>query len=68
MSVSKSDKHEEYARYATCCLEMTAVAKDHDARVILREMAAEWLKLAEVFESVEALERFGGSSPKPLSH
>ncbi len=33
----KRDKHKEYARYATYCLGMTAVAKDHDARTILRE-------------------------------
>ena len=43
----KRDKHKEYARYATYCLEMTATAKDHDARTILREMAAEWLTLAD---------------------
>ena len=43
----KRDKHKEYARYATYCLEMTGMAKDHDARTILREMAAEWLKLAD---------------------
>ena len=43
----KRDKHKEYAHYATYCLEMTAMAKDHDARTILREMAAEWLTLAD---------------------
>ena len=48
MRTLKRDKHKEYARYATYCLEMTAVAKDHEARTILREMAAEWLTLADV--------------------
>jgi hypothetical protein len=43
----KRDKHKEYARYARYCLGMTSVAKDHDARTTLREMAAEWLKLAD---------------------
>lgn len=43
----KRDKHKEYARYATYCLGMTSVAKDHEARTILREMAAEWLTLAD---------------------
>jgi hypothetical protein len=43
----KRDKHKEYARYAAHCLEMTATAKGHDARTILRDMAAEWLKLAD---------------------
>ena len=47
MTISKRDKHKEYARYATYCLGMTGVAKNHDARIILREMAAEWLTLAE---------------------
>jgi hypothetical protein len=47
VTISKPDKHKEYARYAAHCLEMTAMAKDHDARIILREMAAEWLTLAD---------------------
>ena len=42
----KRDKHKEYARYAAHCLEMP-VREGHDARTILREMAAEWLKLAD---------------------
>jgi hypothetical protein len=47
MTTLKRDKHKEYARYARCCLGMTGVAKDPDARTILREMAAEWLTLAD---------------------
>jgi len=47
VTISKHDKHKEYARYARCCLGMTGAAKDHDARTILREMAAEWLTLAD---------------------
>jgi hypothetical protein len=46
VTISKRDKHKEYARYATYCLEV-AMAKDQDARTILREMAAEWRTLAE---------------------
>jgi hypothetical protein len=42
----KRDKHKQYARYATYCLE-TAMAKDRGARTILREMAAEWMTLAD---------------------
>jgi hypothetical protein len=41
VTISKHDKHKEYARYARCCLGMTGMAKDHDARTILREMAAD---------------------------
>jgi hypothetical protein len=47
MAILKSDKHKEYARYAAHCLNMVTVAKDQDARAIQREMAAEWLKLAD---------------------
>jgi hypothetical protein len=47
---SKNDKHKKYARYAAHCLEMVPSAPDRDFRVIQREMAAEWLKLAETLE------------------
>ena len=47
MAIPKNDKHKEYARYAEHCLHMVTVAKDQDARAIQREMAAEWLKLAD---------------------
>jgi hypothetical protein len=43
----KQKKHKEYARYAAHCLEMVPIPKDRDDRDINREMAAEWLKLAE---------------------
>lgn len=42
-----NDKHKEYARYAVHCLHMVTAAKDQDNRAIQREMAAEWLKLAD---------------------
>jgi hypothetical protein len=47
MAIPKNDKHKEYARYANHCLEMVSVAGDRDARAIQREVAAEWLRLAE---------------------
>jgi hypothetical protein len=47
VTISKRDKHKEYARYATHCLGMTCVVKDQNARIILHEMAAEWMILAE---------------------
>jgi hypothetical protein len=42
-----NDKHKEYARYAVHCLDMVKVAEDQNARSIQREMAAEWLNLAQ---------------------
>jgi hypothetical protein len=47
MAHQKKDKHKEYARYATHCLGMMATATDQEARLIQREMAAEWLRLAD---------------------
>jgi hypothetical protein len=47
MAGPKNDKHKEYARYAAHCLKMVPVAPDQKYRVIQREMAAEWLKLAD---------------------
>jgi hypothetical protein len=47
MAQLTNDKHKEYARYAAHCLNMMGVAEDRDARSIQREMAAEWLKLAD---------------------
>jgi hypothetical protein len=43
----KNDKHKEYVGYAEHCLQMVTVAKDQDSRSIQREMAAEWIRLAE---------------------
>jgi hypothetical protein len=41
------DKREQYVAFATHCLQMAKVATDLESRAILREMAEEWLKLAE---------------------
>jgi len=48
MAVSKNDKHKDYVRYAAHCLDMVPATKDQDARAINCEMAAEWLRLADV--------------------
>jgi hypothetical protein len=47
MAQLTNDKHKEYARYAAHCLDMVTVTKDPDSRSVHREMAAEWLKLAD---------------------
>jgi hypothetical protein len=47
MKTPKNDKHKEYARYALHCLNLVASTKDQDSRCINREMAAEWLRLAD---------------------
>jgi hypothetical protein len=47
MSIPKNGKHAEYVRYAAHCLNMVTSAKDLADSIIQREMATEWLKLAD---------------------
>ena len=47
MAIPKNGKRKEYVRYAEQCLHMVTVAKDQDDRSIQREMAAEWIRLAD---------------------
>jgi hypothetical protein len=47
MAIPKHDKHKDYVRYATHCLDMMPATTDQGVRAINREMAAEWLKLAD---------------------
>ena len=47
MAAPKNDKYKDYARYAAHCLDVVPVTRDQDTRAINREMAAEWLRLAE---------------------
>jgi hypothetical protein len=47
MAIPQNNKRKEYARYAAHCLNMVTAAKDQDSRSIQREMAAEWLRLAD---------------------
>jgi hypothetical protein len=43
----KDDKFKDYARYAEHCLNMTAATTDQELRLVQREMALEWLRLAD---------------------
>ena len=47
MAIPKNDKHKEYVRYASHCLDIVPAISDQEFRAIQREMAAEWLKLAD---------------------
>jgi hypothetical protein len=47
MATPRKSRHEQYARYAAHCLNLVVAIKSRDDRVINREMAAEWLKLAD---------------------
>jgi hypothetical protein len=47
MANPKNEKRKQYAHYAAHCMYLVTAATDPDARAIQREMAAEWLKLAD---------------------
>jgi hypothetical protein len=47
MAAPKNDKHKEYARYAVHCLGAAPALTAQEDRAINREMAAEWLALAD---------------------
>jgi hypothetical protein len=47
MTVPKNDQFKDYTRYAEHCLNMVAGTTDQELRRIQREMAAEWLRLAD---------------------
>jgi hypothetical protein len=47
MAAPKNDKFKDYARYAQHRLNMTAATSDQELRCIQREMALEWLRLAD---------------------
>jgi hypothetical protein len=53
MAVRKPGKHEEYERYARHCLELVRIATNRKYRIVQREMAAEWFKLADMFSAAE---------------
>ena len=47
MEEQPTDKRERYVGYSVYCLKLAKVSFDNQSRVVLREMASEWLKLAE---------------------
>ena len=50
MASSESDRHKEYARFAAHCLDMAIVVRDQKSCSIEREMAIEWMRLADAIE------------------
>ena len=46
MSVSQADQAMLYASYAEHCVKVAKALPNRESRIVHREMAAEWLKLA----------------------
>jgi hypothetical protein len=47
VATSKSDTAVEYANYGRHCLRVVRELPDQDSRMLHREMAAEWFRLAD---------------------
>jgi hypothetical protein len=47
MAIPVIDKRKEYSHYAAHCRYLMTAASDPDSHAIQREMAAEWMKLAD---------------------
>ena len=47
MANPMNDRYNDYAHYAAHCSYLVTAATDPESRAIQREMAAEWLKLAD---------------------
>jgi hypothetical protein len=47
MTVPKNDTYKDYVFYAEHCLNIMTGTADKESRRIQREMAAEWLRLAD---------------------
>jgi hypothetical protein len=62
--MAADSKHQEYVRYAMHCLEVVRIAADRKTRILQREMAAEWFKLADMFS---ATEQPAGIMPAPAA-
>jgi hypothetical protein len=46
MTLPMNDKFKDYTRYAEHCLSLVAETTDQESRCLLRDMAAEWVTLA----------------------
>jgi hypothetical protein len=49
------NNHKDYARYAEHCLKIVTAITDQESRRIQREMAAEWLRLADAIRQPRGL-------------
>jgi hypothetical protein len=57
-----ADKAAVYTAYAECCVKTAKTLRDREDRSLQREMAAEWLRLAQLI--AEDVAQTARSSPK----
>jgi hypothetical protein len=66
MPDSQADRAMLYASYAEICLKAATILPDRDTRVVHREMAAEWLILANQAATLDQVlgEQLAGETPR----
>ena len=64
MAASKADKAIEYIDYAKHCLKVAERLPSRESRMVFREMAAEWTRLAG--EAAEQLAPLGAQATGPV--
>jgi hypothetical protein len=59
VAISKTSKADEYLHYAKQCLEIAEKLPRQASRILLREMGAEWIKLAQAMTDTQTSKRRG---------
>ena len=70
MAISPADKVQEYVAFASHCLKVAHSLPERQDRVIHREMATEWIRLAQMFAedaAHDASRRVGNARIKSVS-
>jgi len=62
VGISKADKADEYMHYAEHCMKTARTISDREPRTLHRQMAAEWIKLAQAMAEDESLDASGRGS------
>jgi hypothetical protein len=53
VGISKADKADEYMHYAEHCMKTARTISDREPRILHRQMAAEWIKLAQAMAETD---------------
>jgi hypothetical protein len=55
LGIANANKAAQYTRYAEHCVETARTLREQEARILHREMAAEWIRLAQLIAEEVAL-------------
>jgi hypothetical protein len=59
VAISKTSKADEYVGYAKHCLKIAEILPEQASRILLREMGAEWIKLAHAMTNTQSGKKRG---------